>query len=292
MTTTATISTTALQLRSLVQPDGTLQISLESTPMPTPGPDEVLIQVQATPINPSDIGLLLGPADLSTVQVTGTADRPVATTRIPERAMPGMAARVGQSMPVGNEGAGLVVAAGASPAAQALLGRTVAVIGGAMYTQHHAAVPAERQRHHQRDSHAQQCSRGRSRHGGGEQGRHEQRGLRIGQVAQQAETERREGTAFTADFSEALSTIGRRPALEQLDAEIDQVGAAGQLEAHVQRGRGAEQRLDSQAAGKPPDHRAAGNSQGGDESMATRMHSGDARRGEEVRPRRDHRHGP
>ena len=67
MTTTATIPTTALQLRSLVQPDGTLQISLESTPMPTPGPDEVLIQVQATPINPSDIGLLLGPADLSTV---------------------------------------------------------------------------------------------------------------------------------------------------------------------------------------------------------------------------------
>ena len=57
MTTTATIPTTALQLRSLVQPDGTLQISLESTPMPTPGPDEVLIQVQATPINPSDIGL-------------------------------------------------------------------------------------------------------------------------------------------------------------------------------------------------------------------------------------------
>ena len=130
MTATATIPTTALQLRSLVQPDGTLQISLEPTPMPTPGPDEVLIQVQATPINPSDIGLLLGPADLSTVQVSGTAERPVATARIPERAMPNMAARVGQSMPVGNEGAGLVVAAGASPAAQALLGRTVAVIGG------------------------------------------------------------------------------------------------------------------------------------------------------------------
>ncbi len=62
----------ALQLCSLVQPDGTLQISLESTPVPTPGPDEVLIQVQATPINPSDIGLLRGPADLSTVQVSGT----------------------------------------------------------------------------------------------------------------------------------------------------------------------------------------------------------------------------
>lgn len=138
-----TLPTTALELRSLVQADGTLQISLESVPVPTPGPDDVLIQVQAAPINPSDIGLLLGPADLSTVQVSGSAERPVATARIPERAMPGMAARVGQSMAVGNEGSGLVVAAGASPAAQALLGRTVAVIGGAMYTQYRAMPAAQ-----------------------------------------------------------------------------------------------------------------------------------------------------
>jgi NADPH:quinone reductase-like Zn-dependent oxidoreductase len=139
----APIPATALQLRSLVQADGTLQVSLEPTPVPTPGADEVLIQMQATPINPSDIGLLFGPADLSTVQVTGTAERPVVHARIPERAMPGMAARIGQSMPVGNEGAGLVVAAGASPAAQALLGRTVAVIGGAMYTQYRAMPAAQ-----------------------------------------------------------------------------------------------------------------------------------------------------
>jgi NADPH:quinone reductase len=141
--TTATIPATALQLRSLVQPDGTLQVSLEPTPVPTPGPDEVLIQIQATPINPSDIGLLFGPADLSTVQVTGTADRPVVTARMPERAMPAMAARLGQSMPVGNEGAGLVVAAGSSPAAQALIGRTVAVIGGAMYAQYRTMPAAQ-----------------------------------------------------------------------------------------------------------------------------------------------------
>lgn len=140
---TTTIPATALQLRSLVQPDGTLQISLEPTPVPTPGPDEVLIQIQATPINPSDIGLLFGPADLTTVQVSGNADRPVVTARIPDRAMPAMAARLGQSMPVGNEGAGLVVAAGSSPAAQALLGRTVAVIGGAMYAQYRAMPAAQ-----------------------------------------------------------------------------------------------------------------------------------------------------
>ncbi|MBU1815784.1 MAG: zinc-binding dehydrogenase [Gammaproteobacteria bacterium] len=141
--TTPTIPTTALQLRSLVQPDGTLQVSLEPTPVPTPDADEVLIQIQATPINPSDIGLLFGPADLSTVQVAGTADRPVVTARIPERAMPGMAARLGQSMPVGNEGAGVVVAAGSSAAAQALIGRTVAVIGGAMYAQYRTMPAAQ-----------------------------------------------------------------------------------------------------------------------------------------------------
>ncbi|KRC11775.1 zinc-binding dehydrogenase [Acidovorax sp. Root217] len=140
---TTAIPSTALQLRSLVQPDATLQISLEPTPVPTPGPDEVLVQVQATPINPSDIGLLFGPADLSTVQVSGSADRPVVTARIPDRAMPAMAARLAQSMPVGNEGAGLVVAAGSSPAAQALLGRTVALIGGAMYAQYRAMPAAQ-----------------------------------------------------------------------------------------------------------------------------------------------------
>ena len=137
------LPTTALELRSLVQADGSLQISLETLPVPTPGPDEVLVQVQATPINPSDMGLLFGLADLSTVHVAGSAARPVVTARVPERALPGLAARLGQSMPVGNEGAGLVVAAGASPAAQALLGRTVGLIGGGMYTQYRAMPAAQ-----------------------------------------------------------------------------------------------------------------------------------------------------
>ncbi len=140
---TSSIPTTALQLRSLVLADGSLQISLEPTPVAAPGPDEVLIQMQATPINPSDIGLLFGPADLSTVKVTGSVERPVVSASIPERAMPGLAARLGQSLPVGNEGAGLVVAAGSSPAAQALLGRTVGVIGGAMYAQYRTMPAAQ-----------------------------------------------------------------------------------------------------------------------------------------------------
>ena len=136
-----TIPATALQLRSTVQPDATLTVHLEDVPVPQPGPDEVLIRIQATPINPSDIGLLFGAGNLAALAVAGTPGRPVVTAPIPERAMPAMAGRLGQSLPVGNEGAGLVVAAGASPAAQALLGRTVAVIGGAMYAQYRA-MPA------------------------------------------------------------------------------------------------------------------------------------------------------
>ena len=127
---------TGLQLRSTVKPDGELEISLIDQDFPEPGPDEVLVRVDATPINPSDLGLLFGPADLSTLKVGGTAERPVVTARIPERAMPAMAARVGKRMPVGNEGAGVVVAAGASPQAQALQGRLVAMIGGSMYAQY------------------------------------------------------------------------------------------------------------------------------------------------------------
>lgn len=136
-----TVPATALQLRSTVTPDATLTVHLEEVPVPQPGVDEVLIQVQATPINPSDIGLLFGAADLSTVQVGGTAERPVVKAQIPERAMKAMAGRMSQAMPVGNEGAGKVVAAGSSPAAQALLGKTVAVIGGAMYAQYRS-MPA------------------------------------------------------------------------------------------------------------------------------------------------------
>jgi len=124
-----------LQLRSLIKPEGELEVSLVDTTFADPGADEVLIRVEASPINPSDIGLLFGAADASTLQVAGSAARPVVTMKVPPALMPAMAARVGQSMPVGNEGSGTVVAAGSSPAAQALQGRLVAAIGGAMYSQ-------------------------------------------------------------------------------------------------------------------------------------------------------------
>lgn len=133
-----TLPATALQLRSLIKHSGELEITLAEVPVPDPAPDEVLVRIDATPINPSDLGLLFGAADITTAKVGGTPQRPVLTATVPARLMPGMAGRVDQPMPVGNEGAGVVVKAGSAPAAQQLLGKTVALIGGAMYAQYRA----------------------------------------------------------------------------------------------------------------------------------------------------------
>ena len=126
---------TGLQLRSLISASGVLELSLANTPIPEIGPDDVLVRIEAAPLNPSDLGLLFGAADMSTAIQGGTAALPVVTARVPEGAMKAMAARLDESMPVGNEGAGVVVQAGSSAAAQALLGKTVAMLGGAMYAQ-------------------------------------------------------------------------------------------------------------------------------------------------------------
>ena len=132
----ADLPASSLRLRSLVTPDQTVELSLETVEVPEPGPTQVLVRVEATPINPSDLGLLLAGADVSAATASGPADRPVVTAPLPDAAMRAMAARVGIPMPVGNEGAGTVVAAGSSPAAQELLGKTVAAAGGAMYAQY------------------------------------------------------------------------------------------------------------------------------------------------------------
>ena len=130
------MTTTGLQIRSLVKDDNTLEISLAQVDFPEPGPDEVLVRIEAAPINPSDLALLVGPADPSTFRVSGTAERPVLSADIPAAAMKMVAGRLNQSLPVGNEGAGVVVAAGSSAAAQALLGRTIGMVGGEMFAQY------------------------------------------------------------------------------------------------------------------------------------------------------------
>jgi NADPH:quinone reductase-like Zn-dependent oxidoreductase len=128
--------TTGLQLRSLISKSGELELSLVRVPTPEPSADEVVVRVEASPINPSDLGLLIGAADLATAKASGSKDAPVITAKVPEAAMKGMAGRLDESMPVGNEGAGVVVRTGSSDEAKALLGKTVAMIGGAMYAQY------------------------------------------------------------------------------------------------------------------------------------------------------------
>ena len=128
-----------LQLRSLVRPDATLELSLADVPMPVPAkPDEVVVRMEASPLNPSDMGLLLAGADMTQASQSGSVERPVITVPLSPAAMAAAAGRVGDAMPVGNEGAGTVVAAGDAAEAQALIGKKVAVIGGAMYTEYRA----------------------------------------------------------------------------------------------------------------------------------------------------------
>jgi NADPH2:quinone reductase len=130
-----------LELRSKITSGGKLELWLEDVATPEPAPDEVLIRVEASPINPSDLGMLLGPADLSTLHSSGTTDRPTLTAAIPQPRLAAFAARLDEPMRVGNEGAGTVVKTGAN--AQALLGRTVAAFASGMYAQYRIAKASE-----------------------------------------------------------------------------------------------------------------------------------------------------
>jgi NADPH:quinone reductase-like Zn-dependent oxidoreductase len=130
-----------LQLRSLATSGGELQLSLVRVPVTEPGPDDVLVRIEATPINPSDIGLLFGAADMEKAKFSGKGADAKVTAPIPEAARRAMAPRIDQSLPVGNEGAGEVIKAGAN--AQNLLGKTVAILGGAMYAQYRTLKAAD-----------------------------------------------------------------------------------------------------------------------------------------------------
>jgi NADPH:quinone reductase-like Zn-dependent oxidoreductase len=131
-----TTKATGLQLRSRISKSGELELSLGRVELPEPGPDQVLVKVEATPINPSDLGLLLGPADMATAQSTGSGDHLKVTAKVPAASLPMLAARLDEAMPVGNEGAGTVIKAGTSEAAQALKGKAVSMVGGGMYAQY------------------------------------------------------------------------------------------------------------------------------------------------------------
>ena len=135
----AGIPQTGLQLLSTVKSSGELELRLAEVPVAPPAGDEVLVRIEGSPINPSDLGLLLGPADISTVKSAGG----VTTARVPEQFLKALAARLDQPMPVGNEGAGVVIAAGPDAKAQALMGKTVALLGGAMYGQYRTVMAGD-----------------------------------------------------------------------------------------------------------------------------------------------------
>jgi NADPH:quinone reductase-like Zn-dependent oxidoreductase len=126
-----------LELRSRISKGGVLELSLQEAKVPEPEADEIIVRVEATPVNPSDIGVLLGPAALDTAEFGGTAARTVVRAQVPAAALPAIAARLNASLPVGNEGAGTVVRAGADVVD--LLGKRVAVFGGAMWAQYRRA---------------------------------------------------------------------------------------------------------------------------------------------------------
>lgn len=127
---------TGAQIQSKITSGGQLEISIEQVDMPTPGASEVVVRMEAAPINPSDMGPLFGPADIRQAKRTDAGGRVVLSAPVPEKRLGMVASRFDMSIPVGNEGAGIVIAAGEDAAAQALMGKTVAVLSGSAYSQY------------------------------------------------------------------------------------------------------------------------------------------------------------
>ena len=130
------LDSTYLQMFSTLTPEGELRLELKEQPMPTPGENEVLIRVEATPINPSDHGVMFGWASMASASSSGSGAGTVLSAPVSAQGMAVMKARIGQALAVGNEGAGTVVATGSSELAKSLDGKVVAAMGGGMYGQY------------------------------------------------------------------------------------------------------------------------------------------------------------
>jgi len=129
------------EIRSTLTNEGILELSIVNVERPVPGDDEVLLKIEASPINPSDLALLITfAADLDSLSVSGEGDQTVASIKLHPGLLGALKPRMGQSMQVGNEGGGVVIDAGAN--AKHLIGKTVGVAGGAMYSQYRC-VPAQ-----------------------------------------------------------------------------------------------------------------------------------------------------
>jgi NADPH2:quinone reductase len=128
-------------MSSLLKESGELELALVSEPMPKPQDHEVLLKVLAAPINPSDLASMVGFADVSSARLDERDGLPLTSVAVPQIGVHLMKGRIGQAMPLGTEGCGVVVQAGAAPEAQALLGKIVATFSGGMYAQYRC-VPA------------------------------------------------------------------------------------------------------------------------------------------------------
>lgn len=136
-----TLPATYMKMHSTLHADGTLTMDMSEEAMPTPKSGEIVVRVEATPINPSDLGVMFGWADISTAKTEGEGTSSVLSMPVPEMGMAVMKARIDQRLAIGNEGAGTVVAAGDDDYSQSLMGKTVAIMGGGMYGQYRC-VPA------------------------------------------------------------------------------------------------------------------------------------------------------
>jgi NADPH:quinone reductase-like Zn-dependent oxidoreductase len=128
--------TRTLQLHSTVHADSTVTLALVEADLPAPGPDDIVVRMEAAPINPSDMGVMFARADLRTIVRDASAATHAVRATLSREAMQAAAGRIGLTIPAGNEGGGVVVATGTSDAAQALLGKVVGMRGGAMYAQY------------------------------------------------------------------------------------------------------------------------------------------------------------
>jgi NADPH:quinone reductase-like Zn-dependent oxidoreductase len=132
--------TTSKQLFTHISTDGTLEISLKNVEVPQPKSHEVIVRIEAAPINPSDMWPMFGPANLA--EATLSEDKSTYSAPVHKSILPRIKSRLDQVLPIGNEGAGVVIAAGDSKAAQALMGKTVAILTGGVYAQY-CCVPAQ-----------------------------------------------------------------------------------------------------------------------------------------------------
>ncbi len=128
------------EIRTKVTKEGNVELSIGQQTIPRPNDEEVIIKVEAAPINPSDLGLLLSfAADLKSISTSGEGNETITSMPIHPKLMGGMKSRLDLSMTAGNEGAGIVVDAGKNT--QELIGKTVGLAGGSMYSQYRC-VPA------------------------------------------------------------------------------------------------------------------------------------------------------